>query len=245
MRAYTRDASVNTHRTTSYATTRVARFICAGVLLAACGGSTADPATLLRQAKQAVDNAQSAHFTLSSSQAQGNGPLITGGSGDMKRPSSFTGSLNVNFSGLQVSIGVVSVGGVFYAQLPTAAGYQKTDPAAYGFGDPGLLLDPNHGLSNLLTICQQPSLQSDDRNNGELLHEVSCKIPGSAVASLLTDANPTQAVNATFGIADSNNQLRKVVLSGPFFSGSGSTTFTVIIDRYGENVTITPPPSAS
>jgi len=237
---------VNTHTILRTFKRVAAPLVCTSVLLAGCGGSTADPATLLRQAKQAVDGAQSAHFTLTSSQAQSSsGPLITGGSGDMKRPSSFTGSLDVDFNGLQVSIGVVSVGGVFYAQLPTATAYQKTDPAAYGFGDPAALLDPNHGLSRLLTLCQQPSAQSDDRNNGELLHEVTCKIPGSAVASLLTDANPTQAVDATFGIAASNNELRKVVLSGPLFSGSGTTTFTLIIDRYGESVTITPPPNAS
>lgn len=212
---------------------------------AACGGSTPDAATLLKLAKQSVDTAQSAHFTLTSSQVLGSGPFITGGSGDMKRPSSFSGSLDVDFSGLQVTIGVVSVGGVFYAQLPTTPGYQRTDPSAYGFGDPSTFLDPNHGLTNLLTLCQQPSLGSDDRNNGELLHEVSCTIPGTAVASLLTDAKPSQPVNATFGVAASNNQLRKVVLGGPFYKDSGNTTFTLVIDRYGENVSITPPPAAT
>ncbi|HYL70429.1 MAG TPA: LppX_LprAFG lipoprotein [Candidatus Dormibacteraeota bacterium] len=220
--------------------------LCLGLLFAAaCGGSTPDAATLLKLAKQSVDTAQSAHFTLSSSQVQGSGPFITGGSGDMRRPASFSGSLDVDFSGLQVTIGVVSVGGVFYAQLPTAPGYQRTDPAAYGFADPSTFLDPNNGLTKLLTLCQQPSLGSDDRNNGELLHEVSCNIPGSAVASLLTDASPSQPVSATFGVAASNNQLRKVVLNGPFYKGSGNTTFTLVIDRYGENVSITPPPAAT
>lgn len=219
--------------------------VVAAVTLAACGGPSSDPATLLRQAKQVVDNAPSAHFALTSSPVTGSGPFITGGSGDMKRPNSFTGSLSVDFSGLSLSIQVVAIGGVFYAQLPTSTSFQKTDPTAYGFGDPSTFLDPNHGLSNLLTICTQPSLGSDDRNNGEELHEVNCSLPGTAVASLLTDAAPSQPVSATFGIAAATNQLRKVVLTGPFYMGAGTTTFTLIIDGYGKSVTITPPPNAS
>ena len=219
--------------------------VVAAFTLAGCGGPSSDPATLLRQAKQVVDSAPSAHFALTSSPVKGSGPFITGGSGDMKRPNSFTGSLSVDFSGLSLSIQVVAIGGVFYAQLPTSTSFQKTDPTAYGFGDPSTFLDPNHGLSNLLTICTQPSLGSDDRNNGEELHEVNCSLPGSAVASLLTDAAPSQPVSATFGIAATSNQLRKVVLTGPFYMGAGTTTFTLIIDGYGKSVTITPPPNAS
>ena len=219
--------------------------VVAAFTLAGCGGPSSDPATLLRQAKQVVDSAPSAHFELTSSPVKGSGPFITGGSGNMKRPNSFTGSLSVDFSGLSLSIQVVAIGGVFYAQLPTSTSFQKTDPTAYGFGDPSMFLDPNHGLSNLLTICTQPSLGSDDRNNGEELHEVNCSLPGSAVASLLTDAAPSQPVSATFGIAATSNQLRKVVLTGPFYMGAGTTTFTLIIDGYGKSVTITPPPNAS
>ena len=102
----------------------------AAIALAACGAPPADPSTLLRQAKQAVDSAPSAHFDLTSSPVKGSGPFITGGSGDMKRPNSFTGSLNVDFSGLALSIQVVAIGGVFYAQLPTSTSFQKTDPTA-------------------------------------------------------------------------------------------------------------------
>lgn len=210
----------------------------------ACG-ATADPAALLRSAKQEFDAARTAHFTLTSSSVQGGGPFITGGSGDMQRPSSFTGSLDVDVSGLQLSVKVLSVGGVFYAQLPNSSSLQPTNPADYGFGDPAELLDPHRGLSNLLVICAHPSLASDDRYNGAELHEVSCSLPGSAIAALLTDAAPSQPVAATFGIDSTTMQLRRVALTGPFFSGAGNTTFTLIVDHYGESVSITPPPTGS
>lgn len=221
-----------------------ATLMCA-LACAACGGSQVDAATLLHQAKQTVDNAPSAHFQLTSSQLQGSGPYITGGTGDMKRPDGFRGSLDVTLSGFSISISVVSVNNTFYVKLPTSSSYQVTDPSSYGFGNPAQLLDPSRGLSSLLTTCSKPTLRQDDRYNGESLHEVSCSLPGTAIKQLLTDAAPSQPVAATFGIASDSSQLRRVVLTGPFFSATANSTFTVILDSYGENVSITPPAAAS
>jgi lipoprotein LprG len=211
-------------------------------LVGGCGGgASADPAQLLRDAKASVDRAQSLHFTLTSANVLGGGPLITGGEGDARRPDSVAGSLSVVAAGFSVTVDVVSTGGVFYAQTPLAAGYVKTDPAAYGFGNPGLLLDPNHGLSSLLAACTGAAVRSSDRLNGELLDEVSCSVPGTLVAKLLTSADATKPVQATVGVDDSTHQLRRVSLVGPFFDKAHASTFTVVLDRFGENVSITPP----
>jgi LppX_LprAFG lipoprotein len=213
------------------------------LLLGACGGSTTapDPAALLRDAKQSVDSASGLHFTLTSQNVTGTGPLITGGEGNARRPNSFSGSLSVVDSGFTVTVNVVSSGGVFYAQTPLSTGYIKTDPATYGFGDPGQLLDPSHGLSSLLAACTGASVRDSDRLNGELLDEVACSMPGALVGRLLTSADASQPVQATIGVADSNHQLRRVTLVGPFFDKAHPSTFTVVLDKYGENVTITPP----
>jgi lipoprotein LprG len=219
---------------------RLALIAFAAGALGACGGSAPNPETLLTQAKVSVDSAASAHFELSSSNVSGAGPFITGGTGDIARPSSFTGSLEVEYGGLVVGVQVVSVNGSFYVHLPTSSGFQITNPADYGFGDPSQLMNPSTGLSALLLHCASPSLQSDDRLNGEQLHEVSCTLPGSYIKSLLTDAEPSQTVSATFGISVDSGQLRRVVLTGPFYS-SHDTTFTLVLDNYGENVTVTPP----
>jgi lipoprotein LprG len=189
-----------------------------------------------------VDAAHSVHFQLTSSGAQGSGPVITGGSGDLVRPDSFRGLLNVTLSGFAVDVNVVSTGGSFLVKLPTDTSYLSANPADYGFADPAQLLDPQHGVSGLLLLCQSTALSSDDRYNGEELHEVGCMLPGNAVATLLTSADPSQSVAATFGVTTAN-ELRKVVLNGPFYSASKHSTFTLVIDKYGENVSITAPPS--
>ncbi|HZU78119.1 MAG TPA: LppX_LprAFG lipoprotein [Dehalococcoidia bacterium] len=211
------------------------------LLLAACG-STPDAATLLSQAKTTLDSTPAVHFQLTSDAVGGgNGPLITGGSGDIKRPASFTGTLDVTFAGLSASVEAVSAGGKFYVRLPGSPSFQLTNPAAYGFADPGQLMDPNRGLSTLLLRCTSPAVQNDDRLNGELLHEVSCTLPGSVIAALLVDAAPSKPVNATIGITTDSHQVRRVVLTGPFYTSQNST-FTLVLDNYGENVTVTAPP---
>lgn len=210
-------------------------------LLAGCGNPPPDPAQLLRDGKQSVDSAPSLHFTLTSENVTGSGPLITGGNGEAKRPNSFAGTLSVIADGFTVSVDVVSVGGVFYARTPLTTGFETTDPSAYGFGDPGKLLDPSSGLSSLLAVCANPAGAGSDRLNGEQLDEVSCSIPGRAVAALLTSADPSKPVQATVGVTSSGHQLRRVVMVGPFFDKAKQSTFTVVLDNYGTTVSITPP----
>ena len=210
-------------------------------LLAACGSPPPDPNALLRAAKMFVDSAQTVHFQLTSTGTTGGGAVVTGGSGDAKRPDQFTGTMSVTLAGFAIDIDVLSLDGAFYVRLPTDPTYVRAHPNDYGFADPGQLLDPQHGVSSLLLRCQSVVLESDDRYNSEQLHEVGCALPGPAVAALLTSADPAQRVDATFGVS-LDNQLRRVVLTGPFYNKTQRSTFTLVLDRYGENVSISAPP---
>ena len=214
--------------------------IAAGVV--ACGQPEGNALTLLTNAKSLLDSAGSAHFTLSSSGARSDSSVtLLGGHGDIQRPDAFTGTLNIVIAGYTTSVAAVSTHGTFYIRNPIDQQFETADPTMYGFADPGRLMDTKTGLSTLLLKCTDVSQQGDDRNAGELLHELSCTLPGAAVQALLTDAAPDQTVPATVGIAAGSGQLRRVVLTGPFYSSTSTTTFTLVIDNYGENVTITPP----
>jgi lipoprotein LprG len=211
-------------------------------MLSACGTPPQDPVQLLRDAKQSVDSAPSLHFTLTSANVAGTGTMISGGQGVAKRPDGFSGSLTVVAAGFTLNVDVVSIGGVFYARSPLGSGgFDKADPSKYGFGDPGKFLDPNNGLSSLLSVCSSASNSDADRLSGEQLAEVACALPGARVAALLTSADPSQAVQATVGVDSTTHQLRRVVMVGPFFDRAHPSTFTVVLDNYGQNVTITPP----
>ena len=216
-------------------------------LLTACsggGGSTQESASdLLAKAKTTLDQAKSVHFVLTSEGAPTTGTALIGGEGDISRPSSFQGTLKVRAAGAAVDLKVVSVNGKVYAQLPFTTSYSVVDPSAFGFGDPGKLLDPNTGVSQLLAKATNAKLGDEKRVNGEVVREVTADIPGELVQQVLTSKDPSKPVKGTFSIATANDQLRRAVLTGPFFSATDNATFTLDLSKYGEDVSITAPPT--
>jgi hypothetical protein len=232
---------------TSTAAVRVVTAALLAVIAGACGGSSrtyeTDAAQILSESKQVVDASSSLHFKLTSEGAgSSSGIVIKGGEGDAVRPSGFAGSFDITRSGFSLSLKIVSSGGSFYVQLPFTTGYQKTDPGAYGFSDPGKLIDPSTGLSSLLSSTLSASLGDRDRLSGEELYEVKVTLPGQKIKDLLTSADPSQPVDGTIGINVDTHQARRVVLTGPFFQAGQSSTFTLLLTNYGESVAVTPPP---
>jgi lipoprotein LprG len=211
-----------------------------------CGGSSAPPKaadaeTLLQKAKATIDAAQSVHFLLSSQGTSGSGTTITGGEGDLARPDQLQGTFTVTISGFNATVKVVSKNGVFAAQLPFQNKFTRTSPTAFGLTDPAQLLDPNTGLSNLLTAGTGAKVTGQERLAGELLYEVTSTVPGSAIP-VLPDANKSQSVTMVAAINPDNYQLRQLSLTGPFTSTSTDSTYVVTLTNYNEPVSITLPP---
>jgi hypothetical protein len=214
------------------------------LLAGACGGHTApakaNAEVLLQRAKATIDAAHSAHFVLTSQGVSGGGTNITGAEGDLVRPDQLQGIFTVTIGGFNANVKVVSKGGVFAAQLPFQSKYTRTNPATFGLTDPSRLLDPDHGLSSLLTAGTGAKVTGQERLAGELVYEVTSTVPGSSVP-VLPNANPSQPVTMVAAINTNNYQLRQISLTGPFTSSSDST-FVVTLTKYNEPVTITLPP---
>lgn len=210
---------------------------------AACGSSStgASPQTLLQQSKGVLDSTKGVHFTLQSSNAGTTGTVIKGGQGDLVRPDSVQGSLDVLVKSLPATVKVVAVGNTVEAQLPFSTTYSKIDPAAFGLGNPADLLSRQRGLSGLLTAGANPQSAGTERISGELLDKIKTSVPGTAVP-LLPDQNPSQPVELVAAIDPSNHQLRQLTLTGPFTSATTSSTYVVTLTNYGEQPQINLPP---
>jgi hypothetical protein len=214
--------------------------------LAGCGGHSAkhkpaDPLSLLRQAKATIDATSGLHFALVGTQVPSGASGVTSGEGDAVRPQGFQGSLVVTGAGLSGTVKIISTGGVVYAKLPLIPGYHRVNPKDYGFGDPGTFLDPDHGLSSLLTAPTSATYESQTRAGGVVLDRIKAVLPGPPVASLLGSADSTAPVTADLGIEPASHEIRSVVLTGPFFSAKQPSTFTLTLSKYGETVTIRAP----
>jgi len=216
----------------------------AAAALAGCGGgSDESPSQLLSRAKTTLDDANSVHFVLDSSHAPTTGTALLGGEGDVLRPSSFEGTLKVLTGGNTVDLGVVSVGGIVYVKLPFLGGYSVVDPAQYGLGDPGALLDPDTGISQLLAKAENAELGDEKRVDGGVVQEVTAQLPGDLVQRVLTSKDPSTPVRARFSVATDSGELRRAQLTGPFFSAEDDATYTIELSDFGADVHITAPPT--
>jgi lipoprotein LprG len=214
-------------------------------VLAACGGGEPEEsaADLLARAKATLDDAGSAHFVLGSQGAPETGTVLVGGEGDIARPASFEGTLEVQALGSRLDLAVVSVDGTVYARLPLTRAFSVVDPAAFGFGDPGALLDPETGISQLLAEAGSAELGEERRVDGEVVREVTAELPGTLVEQLLTSADPSQAVRARFSIATESGELHRAELTGPFFAAGDDATYTLDLSDFGADVEISAPPT--
>ncbi|MGY1700738.1 LppX_LprAFG lipoprotein [Geodermatophilus sp. SYSU D00766] len=216
------------------------------VALAGCGGGGGEPeesaADLLARAKTTLDETSSLHFVLTSEGAPTTGTALTGGEGDVLRPASFEGTLQVLAAGASLDLAVVSVEGTVYAQLPFTSGFSVVDPAQFGFGDPGALLDPDTGISQFLAQAESAELGEERRVDGEVVREVTAEVPGDLVEQVLTSEDPSQPVDARFSVATDSGQLRRAELTGPFYAADQDATFTIEFSDPGADVEITAPP---
>ena len=213
--------------------------------LTACSGDdapeTESAAELLAHAKHTLDEAESVHFVLDSEGAPETGTALVAGEGDIARPAAFEGTLQVLAMGSTLDLAVVSVDGTVYAQLPFSSGFSVVDPAQFGFGDPGALIDPETGISQLLAEAESAELGEERRVDGEVVREVTADLPGDLVEQILTSQDPTRAVRALFSIAEESGELLRAELTGPFFAAEEDATFILELSDFGADVEITAP----
>jgi lipoprotein LprG len=207
---------------------------------AAASSSSADPASVLATAKKQLDAANAVHFTLTGPPTPAATSALLGGEGDIVRPDRFKGALDVVYGGLKAHVNVVSVSGTVYVQL-LGSTWSKVQPEQIGLRDPAAFMAPQGGLADLLAKAQNPAFAGEKRRGSEVLREVRATIPGQTVKDVLTSVNPTQPVPAVFGVDERTGQLREATLTGPFFDPKATSTYTVVLDRYGEKVDISAP----
>jgi lipoprotein LprG len=86
--------------------------------------------------------------------------------------------------------------------------------------------------------------KGEQRIGDDVVTQLNGSLPGSLVEDLLTSADPATPVKTELYITKSNQQLRRVVLTGPFFEKGKNSTFNLLLDKYGTPVTVTAPPTS-
>jgi LppX_LprAFG lipoprotein len=219
--------------------------VVAAAVAAACSGAPAaeapTPAERLAEAKDVLDATPSVSVQLSGEDLPTTGIVLVSGTGVAAHPSSFDGELRIAQSGLAATVPLVSVDGTVWAQLPFTTSYAEVDPSSFGVGDPGRLIDVEGGVSGLLTADPDPDDLGEVRVEGEVLEEYDAVLPGAMVGALLTIADRGATVAARFAVDPETSELRRAVLTGPFYAGGGEQTYTLLLDDYGVEADIRAP----
>ena len=223
----------------------------AGVLLAvsltisACSGKSAtdlgDPATVLKTAEQKLADTSGVNITLNTSDLPSGVQGIKGASGTVTNAPAFDGTLTAVISAGTFPVPVRSVDGKVYAQIPLTIGWSQVNPADYHAPDPAQLISADQGLPSILAATTNPKAGKQVRggtDNKEILTTYAGSVPGSAVAHLIPGASGD--FSASYQI-DSSGELRQAALTGVFYPGKPSMTYTLDVADYGTTKTVTAP----
>lgn len=216
-----------------------------GLVLAGCGGKSAsshgDPTTVLKAAQQKLEKTSGLTLTLSTGDLPGGVQGIKAASGTVTNRPAFDGTLTVVISAGSFPVPVRSVGGKVYAQIPLTSGWSEVKPSDYGAPDPAQLISADQGIPAILAATTDPKQGAEVRGgagNKEVLTTYTGTVPASAVAHIIPGASGD--FHASYDVT-SDGELRQASLTGVFYSGKPSLTYTLVLDNYDTSKDITAP----
>lgn len=218
------------------------------IVLSGCSGDDEsaeeqppDPQARLDAAGAILDETSGVRFHVEGEGLPDSGTVVVSAEGMAAPPSSFEGEVRITTGGLAATVDVISLDGRLWAQLPFTADFAPVDADALGFADPGALIDPDRGVSLLLESGSRVTAAEQVRVDGEVLDQIDSVLPGSLVGSVLTIADPGADVHARWSLDPESGELRRAVLTGPFYPSGGEQTYTVELNDYDEPVEISAP----
>jgi len=212
--------------------------------LSACSGGAeeadASPEEVLASAKAALDETSGVRVTLSTEKLPPTVDGILRAEGVGTHDPAFEGDLKVASGGITVDVPVVAAQGKVMAKLPFTTKFVEVDPAAYAAPDPAGLMEPEGGLSSLLTAAEDVEEGEQVRSGEDVLSSYTGTVPGEVVASIIPSATPDADFDATFTV-DDEDHLREAVLTGAFYPQADEVTYTITFEQYDTSADITLP----
>jgi lipoprotein LprG len=213
--------------------------------LTACGSKSAadlgDPAKVLKTAEQKLEDTSGVTLTLTTDDLPDGVQGVQGASGTVTDAPAFDGTLTAVLSAGSFPVPIRAVDGKVYAQIPLTLGWSEVDPGDYGAPDPAQLLSADQGIPAILAATTDVK-QGDDvrggKDNKEVLTTYTGNVPESAAAHLIPGA--TGDFTASYGITP-DGELRTAELTGTFYAGKPTMTYSMTVDDYGTSKDITAP----
>lgn len=216
--------------------------------LAGCGGDDGDgdggggdsPEEALTAAKEKFDDAESVRLRLSTESTPTSGDAVLGADGTLTQQPAFEGEVKVVISGFTADVPIVSLDGEVLAKLPMTPKYTAIDPAEYGAPDPADFVDPDAGISTLLTQLEDVEEGEQTRQGDLILTTYTGTLPGERVKPIIPSADEKGTYETEIGL-DEDGLIRTLEVTGDFFEADGDVTYEVTLDDYDKPVTVKKP----
>ncbi len=204
----------------------------------------ASPEEVMAYAKKLIDETSGVEIALSTEDDPDTDAFLKSAEGTIVAdPASFEGTADGRVMGFSASdIGVVSVDGDFYLDVPIT-GWQTFKPREICAPDPATLLDPDTGVSSVLTAAEELEQGDSERggpDNSEVLTVYTGVVPGTAITNVLPCA-PGEEFDAKFTVNE-EGYLRAAEVTGEFFKSDDQTiTYTIDLEKYDVEKDISKP----
>lgn len=207
------------------------------------GDGEVTPEEVLAAAKKELDATSGVEVTLSTDDRPDDGDYLASAEGVLiADPPAFEGEVAGRVMGVEAAeIPVVSVDGDLYVEVPVL-GWQVVDPAEFCGPDPAQLLNPETGVSAILTATEDPEagdseLGGDD--NKETITPFTGSVPGDTIRNILPCAEG-DAFDATYRI-DADGLLTEAEITGEFFPDMDAITYLIEVRAYDVEQEISAP----
>lgn len=201
----------------------------------------ATPMDRLAAAKERLDSAGAVTLELTSADLPKGAGGVTGAKGTgtyADGTAKFKGTVAATISGISGSAELISIGQDTWMKFFTP-GFVKTDLSLLNAPNPADLFAPSTGIATMIPVTTEAKAGGQARESSEVLDEITGKLPGTKVVELLHVGSADATFDVTYSLTASN-ELRKAVLTGPFFAGTTST-YTLLLTDYGKSIDITAP----
>lgn len=204
----------------------------------------ASPEEVMAFAKEKLDATSGVEISLSTEDDPDRDAFLKSADGTIiADPPAFEGTADGRYMGFDASdIAIVSVDGKFYVDLPIQ-GFDELDPKDLCAPDPALLLDPETGVSSVLTAAEDLEAGDSERggpDNSEVLTVFTGTVPNAAIKNVLPCA-PGKTFDAKFTINE-DGLMRAAEVTGQFFKGdTQEITYTIDVEAYDVEKSISAP----
>lgn len=206
------------------------------------GDGEVTPEEVMAAAKEQLDSTSGVELRLATDDQPDDGNYLASAEGTLTaEPAAFEGSVSGRVMGIEAGdIGVVAVDGDVWID---ALGWtNQYDPEDFCAPDPATLLDPETGVSPILTATEDLEAGEAERggeDNQDVLTPYSGTVPGDTIRNILPCAEG-DTFDATYRI-DADGRLAEAEITGAFFPGLDEITYTIEVLDYDVEKDITAP----